>query len=484
MDVTFQNPCLGGISDSKYLGADNSFYIIEGLDVFSEPGLIYPARKLTNETTITEQCNNILYTTASLMFFFSIQSGKIWKRDISTGAYTLVHTTVPTSGNTYALNAIEYNNFIYWSTGAYLHKMAIANCADSTWSTGLTQNFTALSSSWGGRNAMCVVNDVLYIGTGNTVSQVDNTTFTAGAITLPYNYYVKTLVKNGTDLVIGANYANDSKRSKVLIWDTYSESFSYEDDLQDNEITCSVEYDNTVLFFAGKSGNVYYLNGSKADFYMKLPYAISSTYPNISVDFNSAYVYRNLLYLGITDYIAQRSGVYVFGSISPQNKKIISMQYPLDSFSAGGTKLYSAQIKAVAVVDSLNVLRVYVTWYGYNESGTLGYNVSVLHGSNRIEYATIQTILQHPSNKGLVTLNNGWVDYVSLPSGASVDMKIGKVTDSFSNVTVEEKVQDTDRIRIDYKLGKRPIMDYFVKIDFTSVTSAHPTITRFGINYE
>lgn len=481
MDVTFQNPCLGGISDSKYLGAENSFHLIEGLDVFTDPGLIYPARKLETETTITERCNNILYTTASKMFFFSSSTGKIWKRHMTTGAYTLVHTTVPTSGNTFALDAIEYNGFIYWSTGSYLHKMTILNCDDATWSTGLTQNVTTLSSYWGDRNTMCVVNDVLYIGTGNTIAQVDNTTFSANVITLPYGYNVKTLTKNGTDLVIGAIYNNDSKRAKALVWDTYSESFAYEDNLQDNDITCAVEFDNTVLFFAGKSGNVYYLNGTKADFYMKLPYMDHVTYPNSSVVLNAAYVYRNLLYLGITDYRGYRSGVYVFGSISPQNKKIMTMQYPLDSF-LDGVKLYNAYIYAVNVVDNTNALRVYVTWYGRNASGTYGYYVSVLSDSNRIEFARIQTILQHPSNKGLVTLTKGWVDYVSIGTNSSVDMKIGNAAESFGSA--EEKVTDTDRLKINYELGHKTITDYFVKLEFTSTTTYFPKITRFGLTYE
>lgn len=134
----------GGIADSDYVGGSNSFAEMVGLNVHGESGILKANQKLTKDsgTTITEFIENIIPCSDGNTYMFSSTSGKIWKR-ASNGTYSLVYTTVPTSGDAGCLGAKEYDGFLYWATQNYLHRIEI-NKTGSTWSTVVQTNWEAL----------------------------------------------------------------------------------------------------------------------------------------------------------------------------------------------------------------------------------------------------------------------------------------------------------------------------------------------------
>lgn len=482
--LIFNNPILGGLSTNKYIGKANSFHKIVGLDIFSEPGIITPAQALKEETTVNEKAI-ILCSSNGAQYFFSQSSGKIWMREYSTGTYTLVHTTVPTSGDASCFGVCEYNGYIYWATATYLHKIASGNATASTWSTGMTQNWQAITSSV---HPMVEVNSVLYIATGNTVAQVDNVTFTASKLTLPYGYSTTCLCKFGTDLVIGAQYTNSNKFAQVFVWNTYSKSFSYSDEIQTSGLEAMVEYYDTVLIFAAKTGEIYYLNGTKTSIWYRLPYvqryrSTPPIYPNLTVSTFAVTAWRNLIYVGVTDYIFDNdpmSGVYVLGSFDntfPQ--KTVALQHPLAVYDANGYPKLNQVINDVKMVDGLNKLTLFVTFY---DRETSTYKVNVTDYSNRYTKSYIDTRLVFPDNYNLSRFRYGWADYETLPANTAVDLKVSSNHGAYGSAVT--KTDDTMRSRVEFDLASLEAKVAQFRLDFTASGLYGPKVHQFGIKID
>lgn len=469
--LTFQNPVLGGISDSQYLGKANSFYKIVGLDIFSTPGLILPAQGMKTLATIDEHSRFSIYATNGYLYVFSYTSGKIWEVTPGTEAVALVHTTVPTSGAVNCRGVCEYNGYLYWATESYLHRIPIGNAHVASWSTGLAQNWQAIAGH--DPHVMAEVNGILYISTGNTIAQVDNATYTAAKLTLPYGYYANSLAKSGTDLVVGGVYASQAKVAEVFVWNTYSKSFSFSDPIQDHDITAMIEFDNTVLIFAGKSGRVYYLNGTKAELYMTLPYR-TQPYPNFVIYPDAVCVYRDRLFVGVSDHSgAGVAGVYVIGQSAAGYPKVIAHQFPLNTASTI-SKIYS--IKTSDVGNQFNLFAAY-----YDPLSTT-YRCDKTDQSNRYTSSYIETKLIFPDYYNLSKLRYGWADYEgTIPANTSLDMLV-KVNHG-TTYTINGVI-DTMRARVDFDLGSMEAKVARVKLQFNSSANAYPAIHQFGIKLD
>src|SRR4051794_4880970 len=88
----------GGVADSLYSGVKNSLARLVGWDIHSIPGLLQVNQRLTKDSgsTIDELCKVAVDCSNGIRVWFSAESGKIWTEDA--GAYALVYTTAPPSG--------------------------------------------------------------------------------------------------------------------------------------------------------------------------------------------------------------------------------------------------------------------------------------------------------------------------------------------------------------------------------------------------
>lgn len=200
----------GGVSDSKYSGNKYSVSRLVGYNLHEEPGLLKVAQKLTKDSAavITEFCKAAVAASNGDIYWFSSESGKIWK----TGSpYTLVHTTTPDKGEAKCLGAAEYGSYIYWFTEKRVHRIPISDLSD--WATnaeedvaemnldqailGSTGNTyttpTSISETATNRQSFTPVNNpieaigihVTAVGTGNwTVTLHDASNNSLGAVTI------------------------------------------------------------------------------------------------------------------------------------------------------------------------------------------------------------------------------------------------------------------------------------------------------------
>lgn len=124
-EIKIANLNLGGLADSIYQGTNDSLAKMVGLDIHTTPGLIKVNQKMSKDssTTIDEFCKCAVACSDGNKYWFSADSGKIWKE--ASGTYSLVHTTTPLTGEAKCLGAIEYNGYMYWATENHLHRISV-----------------------------------------------------------------------------------------------------------------------------------------------------------------------------------------------------------------------------------------------------------------------------------------------------------------------------------------------------------------------
>lgn len=165
--ITLKDFNLGGQADSDRQGEANSLARIVGMDIHSDPGLMKVSQALTKESgaTVTEFCKNVVECSDGNSYWFSADSGKIWKRT-SAGSWSLIHTNSEGA----CLGAFEQNGFIYYGTENYLGRWLVG----LAWSVAVDdwKEFDDAAKDPAFK-PMLEKNLVLYIGDSNFISQVD-----------------------------------------------------------------------------------------------------------------------------------------------------------------------------------------------------------------------------------------------------------------------------------------------------------------------
>lgn len=139
--ITIENWNQGGLSDSPYAGADNSLAEMVGVDVHDEVGLLKANRVLEkiSGSVIDGLVKVSVGASDGGVYFFSSDSGKIWRWDGTT--MTLVYTTSAPQGDSKCLGAIEYDGFLWWAVQNYIYRISLTNISSvSNWATFWTAN--------------------------------------------------------------------------------------------------------------------------------------------------------------------------------------------------------------------------------------------------------------------------------------------------------------------------------------------------------
>jgi hypothetical protein len=291
--INIDNFNLGGLADSKFSGVKYSLYKLVGFDLHSTPGVLKVAQKLTKDSgsTVTEFVKCQVVSTNGNTYHFSSTSGKIWQRT-SAGVWSLVYTTVPSSGGAGCSGAREYQGYIYWATENWLHRILASNAVGSAqWSANAAPNWNQFTNGDPSFHPMIEQNLILYIGDANLLAQVEEEVFTADALDITTPYRIKCLGKIGTDVLLGT-YVNDTiTKTQIFRWNTYSVSFTTSDEIDEVGINCFIPGDNVVYVQAGLQGNIYIYNGEQLQLYRRIPGEYSPTeygrmFPNAAANFN------------------------------------------------------------------------------------------------------------------------------------------------------------------------------------------------------
>lgn len=468
-----------GVGHNKY---SDAYHKIVGLDIHTDPGALIVAQALVKDSAdINEPCLTLFCTNGN-SYHFSTSTGKIWQRDPS-GVVVLVYTTVPTSGSPACVGVDEYQSYIYWATSGFLHRIPVSN-ATGVWSTGLAPNWDTFINAT--EHPMKEVNDVLYMTDGDKIDQVDAGAFTSNAFDLPVRYQATCLCRDGTNLVIGTKQSSLLAPCGIFVWDTYTGSFTFEDDIPEVSIQSIIQADNIVLIFPNKSHYIYYLNGDRAEIFTRIPFAnsirspltVNNYYPNANV--NNQYcaaIYRGNTYIGVSDINSEASGVWIFGRHTPDTNLVFSLQNPVSKVDTDGYPQFNKiNINSICVADHFNSIILFVSWTD-TDSG-LSY-LDVTSPTQRYTKAYIDTKLIFPDAENSTTFKKAWADYESLPVGSSIDMKLNKNHSTYGSALTP--TIDSDHMRVDYNIGAENTKVVQVRLEFTSDDNNSPKVHQFGI---
>ena len=423
MKVMIQNPNLGGLADSKYLGVENSLYRMVGLDLHSEPGLIKVNQKLVKESgaTVDEFVKVMLPCSDGSTYLFSSTSGKIWKRT-NAGVYSLEATNT----NGAMFGAIEDQGYIYYFSNTKIGRWELG----TAWATR-TDSWATFDNGDSEFHPAEKVNLTVYIGDGYKVAQICDGVFTAEALDLKEGLRIKSLGKFGNDLLIGT-YVNDNVNSnEVFRWNTYSVSFTTHDTIPQVGVNSFIPTDNFTLVSAGTKGGLYLYQNNQLDLFKRIPGDWEGT--NKAVVHPDAGANKEGLPLfGLSNDNGNPAlqGVYSFGNYSRNYSPILNLEYVISQ-----NLLASIEIGAIAVIGD----DVIVAW----EEG-VNFGVDKIDTANKYTGAYLESRIIAVDRTSKHKHGMIKVAYSDLPASTDIEIFVDK-NHSGSYGTKLDTINDTDR---------------------------------------
>jgi hypothetical protein len=427
----------GGIANSKYSGYENSVARLVGFGIHEIEGVLVNNQKLTKEsgTTIDGLARKILPCSDGSTYFFDSISGKIWKRT-SAGVYSLAATASPAAGSANILDAEEYDGYIYYAMQSRLGRWEIG----TDWSTR-DDSYATFTNTNDTYHPMHIVNEVLYIGDGNLVAQVDHAqspAFVADALDLADKYEITALGKFDTDLIIGASVSSLSGYSEIFRWNTWSVSYSNSDTVKEVAINAIIADDNYVLVQAGNKGNIYSYDGVQLQKLKRIKGTYSTT-SYMKMYSNAWANFFGVVLMGISNGSGNPldQGIYSYAQSSVENYKVLNLEFPISQVDGSNySHVSNVEIGAIAVVGDL----ILVSW----KDTTTG----TVYGVDKLDYTAKQPIAIMESR--VININRFMlnrykkfiIDYETLPANTNIKLYYRKNHVAWVELTL---VNDTAR---------------------------------------
>ncbi len=231
------------------------------------------------------------------------------------------------------INNIYFDTVANYRRGATYHLHIIQTGTGGIIKTAVADEQTDMFLSLYGvsddeYHPMIVQNNVLFIGDGYYVHQVENS-LTLWALDIPRQQHIKCLGKIDIDLLIGTEVSSDVHSAMIFRWNTWSESWTIEDEIPERSINAFIPVDNYIYIIAGNRGNVYFYNGQTLELWRRVGGDFLGSdginvYPNAVTSFNG------IPLIGISNYTGNpvEQGVYSMGTVNArQYPRIFNMDY-------------------------------------------------------------------------------------------------------------------------------------------------------------
>lgn len=471
----------GGLSDSKFSGIKNSLYKLTGFDMHSTPGLLKVAQKLSADTGGSEPdefCKVAINCTDDSQYWFSSVSGKIWERPPS-GTWRLVFTITAeggVAGDNAILGAYEYQGYIYIFTETKVSRISSSVSNENDWASDITQSWATFGiGDPEFHPSVESTGQVLYIGDGNQLAQIDAGVFSANALDISTPLIIKSLGKIGNDVLLGTTSPSENiNQGKIIRWNTFSDSFTSSDDIPELSINAFLPADNQVYVQAGVAGNIYVYNGETLELYKKIPGDYSPTkqaevYPNSVANIGGDILFG---FSNITGNPIDQ-GIYRIGRNSKNYPYILDFPYPISKRSGSDFVLTGLNIGAILVVGSV----IYVSW-----KDTVGSTVGVdkLDYSNKLDGAYFETMVMVIKREQFANFKEAVVPYFSLPDNTSINMYLDINHAGFGTVVLNS-VNDIQRKIVQSVQEGREFNTLRLKVMMTTSGNNAPEVESCGV---
>lgn len=378
-----------GNAQSKYDGWDAS----SNLDVHSQLGTAQCQLSLVSESTTPNEACVQATAADGTVYFFSTSSGKTWKRTTG-GSYSLVNTNT-NGAHINAFYSPALNKIIYCTTTKVGHLVSATDTFADSFGT-----FTNGASY----HPIEEVNQTVFIGDGKYAASISSAlAFTANALDIPAQYTMTAFINYQHYLAIGTIIGTNVNSCMLFLWDSYSPSWSFDDEIMEPGVCTFIKSDNLTYLLCGLVGNIYYLEGNSAVFYFQIRDVTTS----VGMQIATVLKRKSLLAIGDDVYSIYRSRRGVNDAVVHEYTATAS----ITSLGVTGSQLLAHRGTGVDKIDT--------------------------------NYAT--ATITSPVIEG--TASNVWVHYESLPSGTSLGLETnvngaGWVSEtSFVNNSIESRYE-------------------------------------------
>lgn len=413
------NKFTNGEGQSAY--DESGFDQLQNVDIHSTLGTVQSQLDVENLSDTIDEQTLIEVVPTGDVYFLSIESGKIWKRAIADGAITLAHTNTNGLGR----GIKYYNGKLYYWTASKLGHFNLS----SPW----TDTFATFSG--GDARHSLELNLTLWICDSEYIASVNSSgTFSANSLDLPPQYTGVTLTTDSYNLLIGAFIGSNVAESRVFLWDTYSDSWTSEDPVDEVGINCWINADGISFASCGTEGNIYYWSGTEMVFFNK----IRGITPTRGGSKSTTYQGRPLFASNNYVYSLHRSGKDQPIAIARE----YSCNGTISDIMAHGSYLFISHSNGVDLVNS--------------------------------DMAT--GVVQTPIYEN--TFNNVIVSYVSLPAGTSIGISTAINGGAFSEQTA---ITDTVNKKVYFDGGLADAKFGQAKVTLNPHGSFTPVITSIEL---
>lgn len=432
--VPIQDFNLGGLANSRWSGQPNSLYKLTGFDVHSQPGLLRVAQKMVKDSgdVVTEFCKSSIQSTNGCSYWGSADSGKIWQENA--GTWTLVYTVSADTGESKILSMYESNNYIYIATEKHLHRIPSDSSkaiGAANWTINFEANWQTFDIGDTEFHPMLETNLVLYIGDGYQVAQVDDNVFSSNALDINAPLRIKCLGAVGTELLIGTFIDDKVNKTTLYIWDTFSESFADNKQIDEVGINAILKTDNMTLVQAGIAGRIYIYDQStnSLQLFKVIPGDYSPTaWGRVNPD--AVATLQGTMLFGFSQGLGNPAdqGVYAIGRNSTDYPYILDLPYPISQRSGNDFELNNVEIGSILVAG----FDVFVSW-----KHEFAYGIDKLDYSQKVECAVLETRVISITRSQTANFSGVSVAYYQLPDNTSVGVYFSKNYGDYTQATTK-----------------------------------------------
>lgn len=432
---------LGGISDSKRQGIENSSYTLKNCDIHSDLGVLKCHKGLVNDGTGTkpdQEVVAVIHASDNVTYFFG-KDGDVWKRN-SSAVYSLVGSISSGAAYGYIFDAKEFNGKIYYTMQERVGEYEPGDAWGDRDDDFKTIEYDAF-------HPLEVAGNDLYVGHTNHVGKITPTESSGGAITdkltLDSNYTVESFGEMSRYLIIGTRRIGTaagtfSGYSKIFKWDLVSNTFSTEQEIKEFGISAFIEYGGSLLFNAGENGDLYYFDGNYAVKFKKIPSSIEN---DTKITKNAWSLLDGITLLGVTQ--SGNSGVYSLGGYDSKYPSVFNLPFAMTNATVTAIEWCGSDLIVCYLLGSVKYIQKLTTTLATAETETL-----------------VQSLID---KKGQKVVPSPVVEYESYPASTNIQLYAsvnrGSYTEITLNRTTENKLTSRKILNareIQYKLKLTP----------------------------
>jgi len=456
----YQEDFSGGLSDSDIVGPESAFAEGVGVDIHTKPGSISVHQKLTKNsgTTVTELCKHAVRGSDGNDYWFSSESGKVWKRT-SAGVWSLLFTN--TRGA--CIGACEFNDYIYYATNDDLGRFGTLSSGSPTNSDGWA---ALVDTSW---HPMTVCGLYLCIGNKRSIATVDDAgTFTANGnpsiefANLPWVHSIRALTRFGSNILFGTETSDSYARTIVGQWDLSSPTFlSDPPDIPNFTTKAIISKGMYAYVITGLQGDIYYYDGKLCTKLKKIPGTYSDTqYLDIFPASNGDFAGRTLFGVSNGTGNSCLQGVYSIGQHDKNYPVALTLDYPISTGETSGIG-----VGAILVSGETSL---YVSWKNGTTAG-----IDLIDWSNKYASAYFKTMQLIGDRTTSKVFENYVLSYASKPTDTALALSYAKnFGTSFTSIPLNDR---TDNYKY-FQKNNIPTGVIQFKVDFTTKTNNAPQL--------